>query len=197
MQTTPLIIRSLIFSVIVAVFAAGVAFVLPSTYQATLSFTVTRTAGQVTEDYQFDGFYAIQAAELYAKNVMSWLITPAVVRQMHEAAEMPITEAEAITIARKWRPKQLSAQVVNVAITGDDEMALRQLAMGVIAVIEERAALSSDLIGTSRYIVEGEDPIVIDASTSPLVAGLVAGIAALIIALGGAFSLRYLQTSEV
>ena len=50
----------------------------PAYYDTSLAFSINRINLQTTENYQYDGYYAIQASDLFSQTVMSWMMTPSV-----------------------------------------------------------------------------------------------------------------------
>ena len=62
------------------------AFLQDVVYDTSISFAVNRTSRQETTDFQFDGYYAIQAADLFSKTIVSWFSTPSILLEMYRNA---------------------------------------------------------------------------------------------------------------
>src|SRR5687768_17169108 len=103
-------------AVIGALLGAALAAAAPSRVKASLALTVVQQARQETADYAYDGYYAIRAAELVSDSLISWLATPSIVKEIHDVADLALTEEEALASAgRVFRAKKYSAQNVVVS----------------------------------------------------------------------------------
>ncbi|HJV32491.1 MAG TPA: hypothetical protein VJ694_00520 [Patescibacteria group bacterium] len=148
---------------------AALASVAPSRVKASLSFTVAQQARQETADYAYDGYYALRAAELISDTMISWLSTPSVVKEIHAAAGLELSDAEAFAAAgRAFRAKKYSSQNVVVSFSAADEEAARKLAAAAADLLAARAAgLTLTAKGDSLFHVTASAPVVAPASTSP------------------------------
>src|SRR3989304_5680738 len=77
-------IRIIAIALIVGILSVLIAQFLPAKYDASVALNVIRVNREETSDYQYDGFYAIQASNLFAETIVSWLETPAVVKENYE-----------------------------------------------------------------------------------------------------------------
>jgi len=148
---------------------AAFASVTPSRVKASVSFTVAQQARQETADYAYDGYYALRAAELISDTMISWLSTPSVVKEIHAAAGLDLSDEEAFAAAgRAFRAKKYSSQNVVVSFAAPDEDSARKLADAASDLLAERAAgLTLTAKGDSLFHVTASSPVVAPASTSP------------------------------
>ena len=68
--------NALFLSIIVVVgLASGLAMtrLLPLSYDVSLALSIERKTNNTGEFYTYDGYYAIQATELFGKSVARWL----------------------------------------------------------------------------------------------------------------------------
>jgi uncharacterized protein involved in exopolysaccharide biosynthesis len=169
---------------------AGVVVTLkPPQYRLSLSFTITQTAPQETSDYQYDGYYAIQSAQLVGDTVASWLRTPAVVYKIYERAKFPAPSESLSRVTSRFRTTNAAPQQVLVTFTDLDEENGRQLAEAIIDEIESRASnLNVRSDGSPLYHVAGDEPVSVAVQKMlPLTVGIGA-----IIGLGLGILLSYL-----
>ena len=77
-------IKIIAIALVVGILSVLIAQFLPAKYDASVALNVIRVNREETGDYQYDGFYAIQASNLFAETIVSWLETPAVVKEIYE-----------------------------------------------------------------------------------------------------------------
>jgi hypothetical protein len=165
---------------LVAALAAGaVAVTVPKRVEASLAFAINRINREATVDYQFDGYYALQAADLYAQTVVSWFSTPAVVRDIYAAAGLtPDLESQS-AFASKFRTKRYSAQNIVVRFTEPDADRARQLATAVTDTLRKRTAtLNETADRKSIFEIVASEPVVTERRPA-------VGTAVAVAALGG------------
>lgn len=154
---------------------AGVVVVwTPSQYRISLSFTITQTAPQETADYQYDGYYAIQSAQLVGDTVASWLRTPVVVFNIYERAQSPAPSQSLSRLTARFRTTNAAPQQVLVTFADSSEETGRLLAEAIVDEVESRAAnLNVQPNGSSTYRVVGDEPVVtLVEKLLPLTAGI-------------------------
>jgi hypothetical protein len=78
-----------------------------------VSFAVNRINSQSTAEYQYDGYYALQAADLFAQTVVSWFSTPSVLREVYDQASMDPEITTVSSLANRFKVKKYSAQNIS------------------------------------------------------------------------------------
>jgi hypothetical protein len=87
----------------------------PISYDVSLALNIERKAENTNEFYTYDGFYAIQATELFGKSVASWFVTPDFVEDvLRNADKSDIDKLSVKDFRRIFTPEQVSANVVEV-----------------------------------------------------------------------------------
>src|SRR5690349_13578069 len=82
----------LLAAAVFAVLGVALASAAPPRVKASLALTVAQQSHQETADYAYDGYYALRASELVSDTIISWLSTPSVVKEIHAAAGLDLTE---------------------------------------------------------------------------------------------------------
>jgi hypothetical protein len=103
--------------------SAGLAItrLLPVSYDVSLALNIERKTNDTGNFYTYDGFYAIQATELFSKSVASWFVTPDFVEDvLRNADKSDIDKLSVKDFRRIFTPEQVSANVVEVRF-GIDE----------------------------------------------------------------------------
>jgi len=129
-------------AVVAAVLAVLVAQVLPMKYDASLSLNIVRVHREETPDYQYDGFYAIQASDLFAETLMSWFQTPSIEREIFQQGGLPDTVSGLSTYAGRFRAKKLSSQNIGIRFASKTEKEAKQLSTALVSVVSKHAGES-------------------------------------------------------
>lgn len=173
--------RRLLLTVIVV--AAAVAYVTAATrpvrYAASESFAVNRINQESTADYQYDGYYALQAADLFSQTVVSWFSTPSVLTEMYAAAKVDPEITAVNTLARRFKVKRYSAQNIVVRFSERNEDRATRVVAAVRRVMEDKAArLNQTSGGKALFEIIGTAPVIAPVRPNAwLMAGLAAAVA--------------------
>jgi len=86
-----------------------------TSYDVSLALNIERKTNNTREFYTYDGYYAIQATELFGKSVASWFVTPDFVEDiLKNADKSDISELSVKDFRRVFTPEQVSANIVEV-----------------------------------------------------------------------------------
>lgn len=170
----------------------------PAYYDTSLAFSINRINLQTTEDYQYDGYYAIQASDLFSQTVMSWLMTPSVLLEIYQKAQIDPQISSLEEISSRFKAKKYSPQNIVIRYKERDHQTADKIAQAITTVVEEKAVLANktseqkalfEVAGTSPVIVERKPVIWLNT-----LIGLVTGF---IFSLMAAYLIEYLRRSDI
>lgn len=188
------IIASLI---LVGVFAFIFALLIPKSYDATISLSIHRINREETEDFQYDNYYAIQAAELLTNTVVNWLATPDIALAIFDKAGVAVDVEGFAKLSRKFRARQLSSHVARVEFRYKDYDGAIKLANSLVEVIRDKV---KEIEKTSKNLpsfdLQASSPIVLQHKINPLLAGTLGLVCGLFLGIGLAFLFEYLKKEE-
>ncbi|MDP2683908.1 MAG: hypothetical protein Q8P20_02520 [bacterium] len=155
----------LIIIVIIVGVCSAVAFSLIKApyFDTSLSFSINRVNHQTTADYEYDGYYAIQASDLFSQTVMSWLMTPSVLLEIYESAGIDPKISSLEEISSRFKTKKFSPQNIVVRYKERDYETADKIATAITTTIQNNAQQSNktsddealfEVIGTKPVIVE-------------------------------------------
>lgn len=190
----------IILALIGAITGGLIATFTPVKYESSLSFTVNQINKQATAAYQYDGYYAIQASDLFSETIVSWFQTPSFLLEVYNRAGLDPQINSIDSFTARFKMKKYSAQNLVLEFTAPDRGQAEKLSEAIIAHVEERSGVlnqNADL--KALFEVKGSAPVIVKKETTTLMGalyGLVAGIAAgiFVIALFSAF--RKLETEN-
>lgn len=178
------------------VVATVIAYTRPIQYRASTSFAINRINRQETTEYQYDGYYALQAGDLFAQTVVSWFSTPSIVQEMYQAGGVDPETVLPTKLPSRFRVKKYSAQNIVVRYTESTKERSEKLSAGIKQVLERRTSdLNQTSTGKSLFEIVGTAPVIIAGRLNPWVAGGLAALAGLFIGLILAAGQHYLRPS--
>lgn len=166
----------------------------PVRQTASISLAVNRINSEATPDYQFDGYYALQAVELFSQTVVSWFDTPSLLHEIYTRAKVD-PELESLNgLTNRFRVKRYSPQNIVVRLTERNETRARQLADALPPVLEERAdRLNQDPTGKPLFEIVSATPVIAPSRPNILLAAglaLVLGFGLALLVVAGRHYLR-------
>lgn len=127
-------------SLLTAVLAYGIATRLGPTHQVHFSYLISLSEREPSTEFRFDGYYALQATDLFATTLARVIGTPEVIVAAHQAAELPLPTTDARQVTRLVRAEKTAPQLVEVTVSGDNQETALRLAEGVKQVVDHEVA---------------------------------------------------------
>ena len=156
----------------------------PTTYDTSVAFTVRRINEPATTQYQYDGFYVLQATDLIAQTIVSWFGTPSIVREIYLTAGFDPSIKKMDEITRRFQPKKFSAQNVVLRFNDDSSDTALKLATAIQKNVSERVqklVLTAD--EKPSFEVLTADPVIVEKKPDVIQSSILGAIAGLIIGL--------------
>ncbi|OGY78689.1 MAG: hypothetical protein A3B74_04930 [Candidatus Kerfeldbacteria bacterium RIFCSPHIGHO2_02_FULL_42_14] len=181
------------FTVVVIAGAAIIAWAMPERFKTSVAFAINRGEVQQTTDYQYDGYYVLRAAELYAQNIVSWFLTPSFLVEVYEKAKIPPEITNLERFGNRFKTKQYSPQNIVVTFTVNDRTTAEKLAQSIIATVEEQASAFGQSVEKDLFMVVGSQPVIVNDQQPAWLIILVGGILGLIVSFILVYIHRYLK----
>ncbi len=174
-------VKIIAIAMIVGILSVLITKFLPAKYDASVALNVIRVNREETGDYQYDGFYAIQASNLFAETIVSWLETPAVVKEIYEQSGRKDAVLSLSDFAGAFKAKKLSSQNITVKFSSKTEEEAKTIASSLISVVEKKSQVSLETSEKEAvFEIKSADPVIIkrnyDAGIT-FFAGLITGMA--------------------
>lgn len=158
------------------------------------SFAVNRVNREPTPDYQYDGYYALQAADLFAQTVVSWFSTPAILQEFYQAANLDPETKSVDTLPSRFHVKKYSAQNIVIRFTERTPERAAKVAAAMNTVMRQRTeALNQTADSKSLFDLVATKPVIADSKPNPWLISMAAAVVSFGLALltaAGRFYLR-------
>jgi hypothetical protein len=148
----------------------------PASYDVSLALNIERKTNNTGEFYTYDGYYAIQATELFGKSVASWFVTPDFVEDiLKNADKSDIAELSVKDLRRIFTPEQVSANIVEVRFgVKESELGTTltdSISSSIVSYMETR--------GIKDYNIFVSTPVIRKVDYNPILFALGGGFLAL------------------
>lgn len=193
--------EKILFILIIAILCGSLSlilgFVQKESFDASILMTIHRAEREKSEDFQYDNYYSIQAAEYLSNTITGWVETPEVVTLTYKKAGLEDKMSDAYREAKKIKPKQLSSHLINVRLNNEDRENTEKLAKALIEVTQEKVnKIEVDAEGNSSFSLQAEEPIVTLKKYNPYLVGVFGLLGGIFIGIGLAFLREYLKEEE-
>ena len=159
------------------------------------SYAVNRLAQEATADYQYDGYYALQAVDLFSQTVVSWFLTPSVLQEMYQQANLDPEIASLNNLPSRFSVKRYSAQNIVIRFTESTPARAEKIAAAVRSVMESRAAkLNLTPEGKPLFEIVASLPVISPVKPNPWVFAAVALVLSMGLGMGIAVGRHYLRS---
>lgn len=173
-------------AVVAAVITVLVTVRLPKQPEAVVLLEVYALNQEKTEDYAYDGYYALQAADLFSNTVMGWLTSPSVVEAIYEKADVSLPTRSLRRLARIFSVKSRGAGIVEAQYRASTEDEAMRLATAMGLVLSQRAEQvgQEEEVRFVFHIVPSE-PFIGFPDRNPFLRSIVAVVVVLVIGASG------------
>ena len=180
--------------ILVGLLASIFTQLVPKSYDATLTLSVHRINREKTEDFQYDNYYAIQAAELLTDTIVNWLATPDVAIAIYDKAGITPDVEGFAKLSRKFRARQLSSHVARVWFNYKDQEGTDKLAASLVGVVQDRVKnIEKTFQNKPSFGIQTSSPIVVQHKIDPILAGVCGLVSGLLVGIGLAFLFEYFR----
>jgi capsular polysaccharide biosynthesis protein len=189
--------KNVILNSVIALVILTTAFSLakPVSYENDLILLVGRKGTQDTDNYKYDGYYAVQASDIFADNVSQWLGNASLVKEIYSRAGVKNESGSLRGFTKMFKAKKLSSQYVEVRYATADSQSAVKLAHAIVDVLGERAeALRTASNEEISFKIIYNDPLTIKTSNNLLLNNILALVGGLVIGIFLALGKEYFKS---
>jgi len=153
----------------------------PIKYETSLSLLISKNKTQETDDFKYDGYYALQASEIMADSVEQWLKSPEVVNAVYRKAHINFDFENIKSYTKKFKARKMSSQYVEVKFSAFAKEEAEKISRAIIEVVNSKAeALKKNSAEEVSFSVIGTDPVIVEDNSNlflNLFIGFISGLA--------------------
>ncbi len=149
----------LVISFVLAIAAWLVVRGVGASYEVHFSYLVSLSQREEVSDYSFDGYYALQATDLFTATLAQWIKTPEVIVEAYKESEIKLGDVDPRALGRKIKSVKTAPQLIEVTVNGKNREETKRLAEGVRAVMKKNVERYHDKgIPALRFRVVETEP---------------------------------------
>lgn len=155
----------IVFGVLTAGLSLWVQQARPASYVAETTLAVARVNRAETTEYQYDNYYAVQAAELTVNTVARWFEMADVAKAIGKRAGIEVADTDALAFVRRFKAKQASSHLLRLQVRAPSSEEASRLLQGAVDEVSARLSVLevSEPKGTSiapAFAVTADAPVV-------------------------------------
>jgi capsular polysaccharide biosynthesis protein len=159
-------------------------YLQPVQYVTSMSFAVNRVSKQQTTEYQYDGYYAIQAADLFSQTLVSWLQTPSVLVEIYSKAGIQTNDSSFRSLTSRFKTKKYSSQNVVVTYSASSEEQATKLGSALSDVVQQKTESANTTPDSqSLFQIAASKPVIIRSTPDPILIGAASFVVGVALAL--------------
>lgn len=109
----------------------------PQKYQSSASILIQPTREPTTQ-YQYGGYYAIQASELFADTILGWLKSSEVMSEIFQDAKIAVTSDNIAALSGQIVARKVPPQNVELQLNDKDQARSKMLMQAIIDVVKNK-----------------------------------------------------------
>lgn len=127
------------------------------TYEVYYSYLISIKERDKTEDYRFDGYYAINSTDLFASTLAAWSQTPEIIVKAHHEAGVKLPGHRPAQLTKIVNTDKTGPQIIQVTIKHKNLDSAEKLAQGLKKAVEQNIA---------KYHREGNPDLTFSVTTT-------------------------------
>lgn len=144
-------------------------------YENDMLLLISRNGTQNTADYKYDGYYAVQASDIFADNVSQWLASASVASEIYSRAKVKNGLQSLKDFSKIFKAEKLSSQYVRVRYQTKDKETAISLARAMADVLQEKAdLLSASSSEQIAFRIIYSDPLTVESKKDILLNSVLA-----------------------
>lgn len=153
---------------------------------------ISRSGTQNTPDYKYDGYYAVQASDIFADNVSQWLASASIASEIYLKAKAESEMRSLKDFSKAFKADKLSSQYVRVRFQSKDRDTAKKISYAMIDVLQKKAdLLSESSVEQISFKVIYSDPLSVENKSDLLSNGILAVIGGLFLGIFMALGKNY------
>ncbi|NOQ68307.1 hypothetical protein GQ568_02605 [Patescibacteria group bacterium] len=174
----------IIIGIITAVSAFLFSAMKPAVYETSISLAINKNKTQNTDDFKYDGYYALQTSEMLADTIVEWTKSPTIVNSVYQKAEVNQNFKNIKSYTKKFMAKKMSSQHVEVKFKSDTRENAEKISLAIVEIISDKTKTLEENSGEEiAFSVSSKNPVIVENKPDAflnlfigLVSGMILGI---------------------
>jgi len=168
-------------SIITAISAFVFSATQPIRYEISLSLSIIKDKTQTTDNFKYDGYYALQTGEIIANSIEQWLKSPETVNAIYEEAQVDSEFKNIKSYTKKFVAKKMSSQQVEVRFKANTQKEAGEISQAIIKIMSDKTKTLKEASEQEiSFLINSENPVIVESKPDAflnLIIGFISGIA--------------------
>lgn len=152
---------------------------MPAHFETSVSLFIAKDGTQTTDQFKYDGYYALESGEIVADNVEKMLQSPQLVEKIYGTSGVDPNFKNIKGYKKKFTAKKMSNSYVEVSFQTPNRTDAEKIAEALTKTVNEQMnGISSQSQNEVAFKIENTEPIIIESkldATLNLFVGLLSG----------------------
>lgn len=139
----------------------------PVSFDVSLMLNVTRGGTPVSTEYNYGGFYRLQADEKFAETIVRWIKSPRVVLDIFQEAGLDSQKLSVGKLSGIFNSEKMSSQIVSVSFSSTSEKQAVKTAQAINKIISQNTRnLNQDQKEKDWFEILASEPVIIKSQAN-------------------------------
>ncbi len=170
----------LIITLLTVLFSFVFSAIKPTKYDASLSLLISPNKTQETDDFKYNGYYALQAGEIIADSTEQWIKSPEFVSAVYQKVQLDPNFRNIKGYAKKFKADKMSSQYVEVKFETDTKEEAEKISQAITKILNNKTEiLAENSQEELSFVIVGSQPIILESRPNivfNMIIGLIAGL---------------------
>ncbi|MCK5465988.1 hypothetical protein KAI56_00620 [Candidatus Parcubacteria bacterium] len=179
--------------IITAVSAFAFSVAQPVKYETSLSLSIIKDKTQMTDDFKYNGYYALQTSEIIANSIEQWFKSPETVDAIYRRAQVDSEFENIKSYAKKFTAKKMSSQYVEVKFKSGTREEAERISTATVEIINNKTEKLKEISEQEvSFSVSSENPVIVESKADVFLNSIIGLISGLALGIFVVFLRRYL-----
>lgn len=166
----------------------------PVKYETSLSLFLSKDKSQMTDDFKYDGYYALETSGIIADSIVQWIKSPELVNSVYQKAQIDGNFKNLKSYAKKITAKKMSPQYIEVKFETNNINQADKISTAIIDKINNKIqSIKKDSEGEIAFLISNENPITIKKEQNIFLNSIIGLISGIILGIFFVFFKRYFK----
>lgn len=161
-------------AILTLVFTLAFSYLQKKSYETSVSIFMVKDSTQSTDEFKYDGYYALQSGEIIADNIEKMLQSPQIVNEIYQEAGVDPNFDKIKKYKKSFTAHKMSNQYVEVSFNSETRENAKQVSGAITKVLQrkmEETKISSE--EEISFSIENNTPVIIEKKTDMILNSLV------------------------
>lgn len=163
-------------------------------YEASVSLFINKNGTQNTDEFKYDGYYALESGEIITENIEKMLQSPQIVNEIYRDANVNRNFKNIKNYKKSFTAHKMSNQYVEVSFRAGNKEEAKNIAQSITKIaqnkIEELNRSSEEEIS---FLLEETEPIIIEKRFDIILNSIVGIISGFFLGIMAVLTKRYFE----